>query len=148
MAQQGQQVPLRGVEGDVSGWVKLCAKDEQSGNASVCLVKYEELDPSKLARFFCQPRCAPSKVRMDNSSSSMCPIAYTLIISAGLQARIDEGEPVSMQFSVCLPTSCQAQMALNKEMLQKMMGGKKLVVAAANMQKKSMVFPVPLLGFQ
>ena len=38
-------------------------------------------------------------------------------------------------------------MALSNEMLQKMIGGKKLAVAAANAQK-SMVFLVPLLGFQ
>ena len=39
-------------------------------------------------------------------------------------------------------------MALSKEMLQRMIGGKKLVVAAVNMQKKTMGFPVPLLGFR
>ena len=43
MAQEGKQTPA-GVEGDVSGWVKLCAKDEHFGNAGVCLVKYEELE--------------------------------------------------------------------------------------------------------
>ena len=53
-----------------------------------------------------------------------------------------------MQFSVCLPTSCQAQVALSKEMLQRMMAGKQLVIAAVNMQKKTLGFPVPLLGFR
>ena len=53
-----------------------------------------------------------------------------------------------MQFGVCLPTSCQAQMALSEEMLQKMISGKKLIVAAVNVQQKTMVFLVPLLGFR
>ncbi len=145
-AQQGQQVPAGAVKGDVSGWVKVCGKDEQSANIQVCIVKYEELDPSTGSVFLSAAvrtvEGEPGQQLIINVSS-----AYTLVIPAGLQARIDEGEPVSMQFSVCLPTSCQAQMALSKEMLQKIISGKKLAVAAANAQK-SMVFLVPLLGFQ
>ncbi len=51
MAQEGKQatpkLPTKAgaAQGDVSGWVKLCTKNEQFGNADVCLVKYEELDP-------------------------------------------------------------------------------------------------------
>ena len=112
----------------------------------VCIVKYEELDPRTgsvlLSAAVRTVEGEPGQQLVINVSN-----AYTLIIPAGLQARIDEGEPVSMQFGVCLPTSCQAQMALSKEMLQKIIGGKKLAVAAANAQK-SMVFLVPLLGFQ
>ena len=33
-AQQGQQVPAGAAKGDVSGWVKVCAKDEESANTS------------------------------------------------------------------------------------------------------------------
>ena len=29
-----------------SAWVKLCSKNEQTGNKQLCLVKYEELDPT------------------------------------------------------------------------------------------------------
>ena len=145
-AQQGQQVPAGAAKGDVSGWVKVCGKDEQSANIQVCIVKYEELDPSTgsvlLSAAVRTVEGEPGQQLVINVSS-----AYTLIIPAGLQARIDEGEPFSMQFGVCLPTSCQAHMALSKEMLQKIISGKKLAVAAANAQK-SMVFLVPLLGFQ
>ena len=145
-AQQGQQVPAGAAKGDVSGWVKVCARNEESANNQVCIVKYEELDPRTgsvlLSAAVRTVEGEPGQQLVINVSS-----AYTLIIPAGLQARIDEGEPFSMQFGVCLPTSCQAQMALSKEMLQKIISGKKLAVAAANAQK-SMVFLVPLLGFQ
>ena len=145
--QQGQQVPAGAAAGDISGWVKVCTKDEESAaNIQVCIVKYEEHDPRTgsvlLSAAVRTVEAEPGQKLVINVSN-----AYTLIIPAGLQARIDEGEPVSMQFGVCLPMSCQAQMALSNEMLQKMIGGKKLAVAAANAQK-SMVFLVPLLGFQ
>ena len=144
MAQEGKQTPA-GVEGDVSGWVKLCAKDEHFGNAGVCLVKYEELESQTGSVLL---TAAVRTVEDGHQLIVNVPVAYTLVISAGLQAKIDDGEPVSMQFSVCLPTSCQAQVALNKEMLQRMMAGKQLVIAAVNMQKKTLGFPVPLLGFR
>jgi invasion protein IalB len=139
-------VPTGAAKADVSGWVKICAKNEESANNQICIVKYEELDPRTgsllLSAAVRTVEGEPGQQLIINVSS-----AYSLIIPAGLQARIDEGEPVSMQFGVCLPTSCQAQMTLSKEMLQKIISGKKLAVAAANAQK-SMVFLVPLLGFQ
>jgi invasion protein IalB len=139
-------MPARAAKGDVSGWVKVCGKNEESANNEVCIVKYEELDPRTgsvlLSAAVRTVEGEPGQQLVINVSS-----AYTLVIPAGVQARIDEGEPVAMQFGVCLPTICQAQMALSKEMLQKIISGKKLAVAAANAQK-SMVFLVPLLGFQ
>jgi invasion protein IalB len=143
-AQQGQQVPPGAAKGDVSGWVKVCGNDEQSAH-QVCLVKYEELDPRTGSVLL---SAAVRTVEGESGQQLVINVssAYTLIIPAGLRARIDEGEPISMQFGICLPTSCQAQMALTGEMLQKLLSGKKLTVAAANAQK-SMVFLVPLLGF-
>ena len=146
-AQQGQQVPAGAVKGDVSGWVKVCGKDEQSANIQVCIVKYEELDPRTGSVLL---TAAVRTVEGEAGQQLMInvAVAYTLMIPAGVQARIDEDEPVSMKFSVCLPTSCQAQMELSKEMLQKMIIGKKLIIAVVNVQQKTMAFPVPLLGFQ
>ena len=72
---------------------------------------------------------------------------YSLVIPAGVQIKIDDGEPILLQYVVCLPTSCQAQMELTKEIFDKMRNGKQMIVAAMNMQQKSMGFPVPLTGF-
>ena len=139
-----QEAPPGAAKGDVSGWVKVCGKDEQSAH-QVCIVKYEELDPRTGSVLL---SAAVRTVEGESGQQLVINVssAYTLIIPAGLRARIDEGEPVSMQFGVCLATSCQAQMALTGEMLKGLISGKKLTVAAANAQK-SMVFLVPLLGF-
>ena len=75
------------------------------------------------------------------------PTAYALVMPAGVQIKIDDGEPISLQYAVCFPTSCQVQMELSKEMFDKMRKGKQMVVAAMNMQQKAMAFPVPLTGF-
>ena len=66
VAKEGQQVPkttpaattpgalpagppaagVGAAQGKGSAWVKLCSKNEQTGNKQLCLVKYEELDPN------------------------------------------------------------------------------------------------------
>jgi hypothetical protein len=69
------------------------------------------------------------------------------VIPAGVQIRIDEEKPIQLQYSICFPTSCQVQMELTDELYQKMRSGKEMVVAAMNIQQKTMGFPVPLTGF-
>ena len=63
------------------------------------------------------------------------------------QIRIDDQQPIQLQYSICFPTSCQVQMELTDDLFQKMRTGKQMVVAAMNIQQKTMGFPVPLTGF-
>ena len=53
-------------------------------------------------------------------------------------------QPISLQYTICFPTSCQVQIELTKELFDSMRKGKQMVVAAMNMQQKTMGFPVPL----
>jgi hypothetical protein len=69
------------------------------------------------------------------------------VVPAGAQIKIDDGKPIQLQFSVCLPTNCQVQQVLSKEMAAEMRKGKQMFVAAMNMQQKTMAFPIPLKGF-
>src|SRR4029450_6872848 len=75
------------------------------------------------------------------------PTAYALVIPAGVQIKIDDGQPIQLQYTICFQTSCQVQLELTKEMLDNMRKGKQMVVAAMNIQQKTMGFPVPLTGF-
>jgi hypothetical protein len=75
------------------------------------------------------------------------PTAYALVIPAGVQIKIDDAQPIQLQYTLCFPTSCQVQMELTKEIFDSMRTGKQMVVAAMNIQQKTMGFPVPLTGF-
>ena len=159
VAQEGQQVPkttpagpsattpgAAAAQGKGSAWVKLCSKNEQTGNKQLCLVKYEELDPNTGMR---QIIVAARSVEGEDKQTLLFGVAtaYTLVMPAGVQIKIDDGEPISLQYDLCFPTSCQVQMELTKDMFEKMRKGKQMVVAAMNMQQKAMAFPVPLTGF-
>jgi hypothetical protein len=75
------------------------------------------------------------------------PTAYALVMPAGVQLKIDEQQPIQLQYTICFPTSCQVQLELTKELFDQMRKGKQMVVAAMNIQQKTMGFPVPLTGF-
>jgi len=161
LAQQGQAVPkgtapaaqapataaapAQGAADD-SAWVKLCLKNEQTGNKQVCLVNHEGLEPNTGMVLVA---AAVRTIEGEDKQHLLVrlPTAYSLIMPAGVQIKIDDDEPIQLQYAVCFPTSCQVQMELTKEMFEKMRKGKQMVVAAMNMQQKAMAFPVPLTGF-
>jgi invasion protein IalB len=129
-----------------SGWVRLCLKIEQTGNKQICLVNHEGLEPNTGMVLVA---AAVRSIEGEEKQHLLVrlPTAYSLVIPAGVQIKIDDDQPISLQYAVCFPTSCQVQMELTKEMFDKMRKGKQMVVAAMNMQQKAMAFPVPLTGF-
>lgn len=129
-----------------SAWVKLCLKNEQTGGKQVCLVNHEGLEPNTGMVLVA---AAVRSIEGEDKQHLLVrlPTAYSLVMPAGVQIKIDEGEPIQLQYAVCFPTSCQVQMELSKELFEKMRKGKQMVVAAMNMQQKAMAFPVPLTGF-
>jgi len=136
----------QGQAADDSAWVKLCLKNEQTGNKQVCLVNHEGLEPNTGMVLVA---AAVRTIEGEDKQHLLVrlPTAYSLIMPAGVQIKIDDDEPIQLQYAVCFPTSCQVQMELTKEMFEKMRKGKQMVVAAMNMQQKAMAFPVPLTGF-
>jgi invasion protein IalB len=127
-------------------WVKLCVKNEQTGNKQICLIQHETFDPNMgIVMVYAAIRTVegdPTKqfiVRM--------PTVYSLVMPTGAQIVVDKEQPTPMPFSVCFPASCQADMELTDDLLAKMRAGQQMVVAAMNVQKKTMAFPVPLTGF-
>jgi invasion protein IalB len=127
-------------------WVKLCMKNDQTGAKEICLVNHEGLEPNTGMVLIA---AAVRKAEGDDKQQLLIrvPTAYALVIPAGVQLRIDEEKPIQLQYSICFPTSCQVQMELTDELFKKMRSGKRMVVAAMNIQQKTMGFPVPLTGF-
>jgi invasion protein IalB len=141
--------PATGAEaGQASGsaWVKVCSNNEQTGFKQLCLVKYEGVDPNTGTLLV---TAAVRGVAGEDKQNLLVGVTTTatLVIPVGMQIKIDDGQPISLKYATCLPTSCQAQMELTKEIFDKMRKGKQMVVAAMNTQQKTMGFQVPLIGF-
>jgi invasion protein IalB len=152
-AQQAQEVPKsstyvppKEATKEESSWVKICTKGDDAVAKQVCLVRHEGLEPktgqimiAAAVRFV---EGDPKHLLLIN-----LPTAYSLVIPTGVQIKVDDGEPVPLQYTVCLKTSCQVELELSKDLLAKMRKGNKLLVAAMNTQGKTMAFPIPLTGF-
>ena len=145
--------PVVGTAGDAAAggapedaWVKLCMKSEQTQNKEICLTNHEGLEPNTGMVLIA---AAVRKVEGEDKQQLLVrvPTAYALVIPAGVQIKIDDGQPIQLQYTICFPTSCQVQLELTKEMFDNMRKGKQMVVAAMNIQQKTMGFPVPLTGF-
>jgi len=127
-------------------WVKLCMKNQQTNDKQICLINHEGLEPNTGMVLIA---AAVRKAEGEDKQQLLIrvPTAYALVIPAGVQIRIDEEQPIQLQYSICFPTSCQVQMELTDDLYNKMRSGKQMVVAAMNIQQKTMGFPVPLAGF-
>jgi invasion protein IalB len=121
-------------------------KSEQTGNKQICLVNHEGLEPNTGMVLIA---AAVRKAEGEEKQQLLVrvPTAYALVIPAGVQIKIDEGQPIQLQYTICFPTSCQVQMEITPELFDSMRKGKQMVVAAMNIQQKTMGFPVPLAGF-
>ena len=133
-------------QADESPWAKLCTKNEQTGNKQICAIQHGGLDAET---GIVLGTAAVRSIEGEDKQALLVGMTtdYSLVIPAGVQIKIDDGEPISLQYAVCFPTSCQVQMELTKEIFDKMRKGKQMIVAAMNMQQKTMAFPVPLTGF-
>jgi invasion protein IalB len=133
-------------QADESPWAKLCTKNDQTGNKQICLVQHGGLDPDT---GIVLGTAAVRTVEGEDKQTLLVGLttAYSLTMPAGVQIKIDDGEPISLQYVLCFATSCQAVTELTKENFDKMRKGKQMIVAAINMQQKRLGFPVPLTGF-
>jgi invasion protein IalB len=127
-------------------WVKLCMKSEQTQNKEICLINHEGLEPNTGMVLIA---AAVRKVEGEEKQQLLVrvPTAYALVIPAGVELKIDDQQPIKLQYAICFPTSCQVQLELTKELMENMRKGKQMIVAAMNIQQKTMGFPVPLSGF-
>ena len=146
----GAQIAAPAAAGDTAtpedAWVKLCMKNEQTQNKQICLINHEGLEPNTgMVLIAAAVRQAEGEDKQQ--LLVRVPTAYALVIPAGVQIKIDDNQPIQLQYTLCFPTSCQVQTELTKEMFDSMRKGKQMVVAAMNIQQKTMGFPVPLTGF-
>jgi invasion protein IalB len=150
----GQDVPktppkpmtkMGSIQRNISAWVKVCTKNEQT-EKQVCLLKYEGLDP-KTGDVLVAAAVRTVEGQDNRDLNVTVPIAYSLDMPPGIRIKIDEDEPISLQYVTCTPKSCQAQVELTHQVLDRMRKGNQMLVAAINMQQKPLTFRILLNGF-
>jgi invasion protein IalB len=131
-----------------SAWVKLCEKapslTEPKKELNVCLTHHERLDGNTGMVLV---SAAIRKVEGQDKEALMVMVPLGMALPPGVQVKVDEKEPVKLQFTLCHAAGCTAEGEATAAVIEQMKTGKQVVVAAINLAGKAIGFPVPLTGF-
>jgi invasion protein IalB len=133
---------------DQSAWVKLCEKapniTDPKKELNVCLTHHERLDGNTGMVLV---SAAIREVEGQEKKALMVMVPLGMALPPGVQVKVDEGEPVKLQFTLCHAAGCTAEGEATQAVIDQMNKGKQVVVAAINLAGKAIGFPVPLNGF-
>lgn len=136
-------------EGDQSAWVKLCEKapnlTDPKQELNVCLTHHERLDGNTGMVLV---SAAVREVEGQDKKALMVMVPLGMALPPGVQVKVDEGEAVKLQFTLCHAAGCTAEGEATDKIVAEMNKGKQVVVAAINLAGKAIGFPVPLTGFE
>ncbi len=129
-----------------NAWTKVCEKSKQTENKELCRIFHERLDGNSGMLLVA---VAVRKIEDDDKGQFIVRLttAIALAIPDGVHVRIDEGDPIKLAYTLCIATTCQAEIPLTPELLASIRKGKQLMVAVVNMLNKTIGFPMPLTGF-
>lgn len=154
-----------------TAWVKLCEKadlarrdkdgKEVREQKDICLTHHERLDGNTGMVLV---SAAIREVEGMDKEHLMIMVPLGMAIPPGLRAavytkeqwakaqkneKVDEKElkPISLQYSLCHPAGCTAEVEATKELVESMKTGGGLMVLAINANAQPIAFPVPLDGF-
>jgi invasion protein IalB len=140
--------PAAGGEKEQSAWVKLCEKapglGEPPKELNVCLTHHERLDGNTGMVLV---SAAIRHVDGQDKEALMVMVPLGMALPPGVQVKVDDKEPVKLQFTLCHAAGCTAEGDATKAVIDQMKTGKQVVVAAINLAGKAIGFPVPLNGF-
>ena len=158
-------------QGEEILWVKLCekapviAKDKDGKEAqmekSICLTHHERLDGNT---GMVMVSAAIRQVEGQEKQHLMIMVPLGMALQAGVRTtiypkdlwekatkgeKIDESkiQPIKLNFSLCHPAGCTAEIDLTKEIVDQLRVGGGMMVLAINGNGQVVPFPVPLSGF-
>lgn len=154
-----------------SAWVKLCEKapvlvkgkdgKEERADKSICLTHHERLDGNTGMVLV---SAAIREVEGQDKKHLMVMVPLGMAIQPGLRAKVydktmwdaaqknekvDDSklEAVKLNYSLCHPAGCTAEIDLTPEIMQKINAGAGIMVFSINANGQVIAFPVPLNGF-
>lgn len=136
--QQGGQPDLT-----YSFWTKVCQKGPEANAKQVCFLARDahvESGASAVLVVLVEPEGEAKKLLRVT-----LPLGVSL--QAGTRVIIDNGQPLTGPFVICLSNGCMAEYEASDELIAKMKSGQNLHVQGINGSGQSISIPVPLADF-
>jgi invasion protein IalB len=136
--QQGGQPELT-----YSFWTKVCQKGPEANAKQVCFIAREAHMESGV------PVVLVVLVEPEGEAKKLLRVTLPLGMSlqAGTRVIIDNGQPLTGPYVICLPNGCMAEYEASDELVTKMKSGQSLHVQAINGSRQPISIPIPLGDF-
>ena len=135
----GQQQQIRVAN---SGWTKLCSKIKDS-EKSICQILQRITTES--GQFIAS--AAINEVKEDNKRNLIVSVPPGMLIKPGLAVQIDKNTQRKLEFSICFPNACFAELAVDDSIIAEMKAGNNVVISTRGQRGNQIGFPLSLAGF-
>lgn len=133
-----QQAPTE----DENAWVKICNRDPQA-NKDLCLITQELRTNSGQFLASVAIRETPGEAR----KVLLASVPVGMVLKPGVNLQIDGAQPTKMDFTICFPNACYAELASDAAFISRLKGGGKMQLTTFNQQGKPVRFEMTLIGF-
>ena len=137
-AQQGGQPDLT-----YSFWTKICQKGPEANAKQVCFLARDAHLESGM------PVALVVLVEPEGEAKKLLRVTLPLGVSlqAGTRVIIDNGQPLTGPYLICLSNGCMAEYEASNELITKMKSGQTLHVQGINGSGQPINIPMPLADF-
>ncbi|WP_425523497.1 invasion associated locus B family protein [Jiella flava] len=122
-------------------WYKVCSKQ---GDNEICNTQYSLIANTRQLITAVNLIDVKGKV---NQKVLQAVVPTGRVIPAGVQLKIDNDQPLTMNYTVCFPNRCIAEAELTDALIASMKKGKQMVVTSVNFQRQPNPIPITLKGF-
>ena len=125
----------------VQGWHKRCAKQE---DIDICSVRNEIIaDTGQLVTAIYLVEMSGK----ENRRALQVVVPTGRMVPPGVQLQIDGGQPRKLDYLVCIPDRCVAEVPLSDEIVANFKRGQEITLMSVNFQNQPNALPLTLAGF-
>jgi invasion protein IalB len=122
-------------------WFKTCTKQEE---ADVCVVQNQQLAQNGQLLTAVGLISVEGKV---NRKILQVTVPTARLIPPGIMMQIDGAKGVKLDYAVCLPDRCTAEMLLTDTLIASLKKGNEVVLTSVNFRRAPNPIKIPLEGF-
>lgn len=125
-----------------SPWVKICNVDPKV-NKQICFTSQE----TRTATGQFLSSLGVKEIEGEGRKLLIIAVPTGRLIQPGLGVQIDSGKLVQAKYSICVPTTCVAELAIDDGFITSMKQGGKITLTTFNQQAKAIPLEMTLIGF-
>ncbi|MER0238060.1 invasion associated locus B family protein [Fulvimarina sp. MAC8] len=131
----------QGIQTVPGEWFKVCSKQ---GENDICNTQFTLVADTRQLITAMNLIEVSGKV---NQKVVQAVVPTGRVIPAGVQVKIDDGSPVTLNYSVCFQDRCIAEAELTDQLVSRMKRGQEMNVTSINFQRQPNPVPITLSGF-